>query len=87
MLDFESIVKNESVEDVLLHFSLKTPYPAIDRMYVKYKFDVVASGELISTYQRLVREGKLREHGQALPEKGPHWRAPDFSLQKKYGLK
>lgn len=41
MLDLESIYKNESVEDVLLHFALRTPYPSIDRMYVNYKFEVI----------------------------------------------
>ncbi|EBC2570798.1 immunity protein, partial [Salmonella enterica] len=70
MLDLESIYKNESVEDVLLHFALRTPYQTIDRMYVNYKFEVVANGELLKTHQKLFKEGKLKKTGKPLPEKG-----------------
>ncbi|EKI3688180.1 immunity protein, partial [Salmonella enterica] len=68
MLDLESIYKNESVEDVLLHFALRTPYQTIDRMYVNYKFEVVANGELLKTHQKLFKEGKLKKTGKPLPE-------------------
>ncbi|EAM1291091.1 immunity protein, partial [Salmonella enterica] len=67
MLDLESIYKNESVEDVLLHFALRTPYQTIDRMYVNYKFEVVANGELLKTHQKLFKEGKLKKTGKPLP--------------------
>ncbi|MDS1049494.1 immunity protein [Klebsiella pneumoniae] len=70
MLDLESIYKNVSVEDVLLYFSPITPYPSIDRMYVRYNFDVVANGELLRTHDRLFKEGKLKHTGQPLPDKG-----------------
>ncbi|WP_330565797.1 immunity protein [Pseudomonas yamanorum] len=84
MLNLEKIYKNESVEDVLLHFAPRTPYPSIDRMYVRYNFAVVASGELLQTYQRLVKEGKLIEGKAPLPEKGPNWEEPIFITKKKY---
>lgn len=87
MLDLESIYKNESVEDVLLHFAPRTPYPSIDRMYVRYKFEVVADGKLLQTYQRLLQEGKLVEKANPLPEKGPNWKEPKFVTCKKYGIK
>ncbi|EAA7513036.1 immunity protein [Salmonella enterica subsp. enterica serovar Bovismorbificans] len=86
MLDLESIYKNESVEDVLLHFALRTPYQAIDRMYVNYKFEVVANGELLKTHQKLFKEGKLKKTGKPLPEKGPNWKEPRFVTEKKYGI-
>ncbi|MCG7368078.1 immunity protein [Pantoea sp. ACRSH] len=86
MLDLEGIYKNESVEDVLLHFAPQTPYPGIDRMYVRFKFDVIENGELLRTYQRLCKEGKLTETGKPLPEKGPNWKEPAFVTQKKYGI-
>ncbi|WP_200790641.1 hypothetical protein [Klebsiella variicola] len=50
MLDLEGIYKNVSVEDVLLYFLPITPYPSIDRMYVRYNFDAVANGELLRAY-------------------------------------
>lgn len=65
MLDLESIYKNESVEDVLLHFALRTPYPSIDRMYVNYKFEVIEHGEFLRTHQRLFKEGKLKKNREA----------------------
>ncbi|MGS3449062.1 immunity protein [Klebsiella electrica] len=86
MLDLESIYKNESVEDVLLHFALQTPYPSIDRMYVNYKFEVIEHGELLRTHQRLFDEGKLKKTGRPLPEKGPNWKEPKFVTEKKYGI-
>lgn len=86
MLDFESIYKNENVEDVLLHFALRTPYDSIDRMYVRYNFDVVSNGILLNTYQRLLREEKLIENNEILPQKGPNWKEPSFVSQKKYGI-
>ncbi|HDU4711202.1 TPA: immunity protein [Klebsiella aerogenes] len=86
MLDLESIYKNESVEDVLLHFTLRTPYPSIDRMYVNYKFEVIEHGELLRTHQRLFDEGKLKNTGGPLPEKGPNWKEPKFVAEKKYGI-
>ncbi|EGN2561347.1 immunity protein [Salmonella enterica] len=86
MLDLESIYKNESVEDVLLHFALRTSYQTIDRMYVNYKFEVVANGELLKTHQKLFKEGKLKKTGKPLPEKGPNWKEPRFVTEKKYGI-
>lgn len=88
MIDIEAIYKNESVEDVLLYFSPQTPYPGIDRMYVKYNFEVVARRELLFTYEKLLREGKLSESSnELLPLKGPNWKEPKFVTEKKYGIK
>ncbi|MFS7183281.1 hypothetical protein AB6846_24535 [Serratia proteamaculans] len=55
-------------------------------MYVRYKFEIAADGKLLQTYQRLVREGKLIENENPLPEKGPNWKAPAFVTEKKYGI-
>lgn len=82
----ESVVTNESVEDVLLYFAPRTPYPSIDRMYVNYKFDVVANRDLLFTYQRLIKEGKLVEDEKGHTLKGPNWKAPAFVTEKKYGI-
>ncbi len=82
MLDLMGIYQNESVEDVLLHFSPRTPFLIIDRMYVTYKFDVVSSGKLLKTHQRLFNEGKLLKSGKPLPVKGPNWKEPAFVTEK-----
>ncbi|BCQ33472.1 MULTISPECIES: immunity protein [Erwiniaceae] len=86
MLDLEGIYQNESVEDVLLYFALRTSYPWIDRMYVRYKFEVAAERELLFTCQRLVKEGKLMETKKLFMEKGPNWKEPKFVTDKKYGI-
>ncbi|EHX7012414.1 immunity protein [Salmonella enterica subsp. enterica serovar Concord] len=86
MSQIENIIKNESVEDVLLHFAPRTSYPGIDRMYVNYKFQVIENGELLSTYQRLVKEGKLAKDDKGHTLKGPNWKAPAFVTEKKYGI-
>lgn len=53
-------------------------------MYVKYRFDVVANRELLFTYQRLIKEGKLAEDDKGYTLKGPNWKEPKFLTDKKY---
>ncbi|PUA41272.1 immunity protein [Pseudomonas protegens] len=86
MTEQERMFKNESVEDILLHFAPRIPYPTIDRMYVKYNFEVVADGKLLRTYQQLIKEGKLVENKKTLPEKGQNWKEPDFVTEKRYSF-
>lgn len=80
----QNIVTNESIEDALLYFAPTNSYPAIDRMYVKYKFQVIQSGELQATYKRLLAEGKLAKDATGKTIKGPKWKEPAFVKQKKY---
>ena len=84
MSNMEKIIKNETVEDVLLAFTPNTAYQGTDRMYVKYRFDVVANRELLFTYQRLIKEGKLAEDDKGHTLKGPIWKEPKFLTDKKY---
>lgn len=86
MLDLKAIYTNESVEDVLLHFAPLVQYGNIDKLYVLYNFEVIASGALIETYQKLINEGKLIENTNPLPAKGPNWKEPKFVADKKYGI-
>ncbi|PHM22595.1 immunity protein [Xenorhabdus budapestensis] len=84
MHPLEQMIKNESVEDILLVFSLKSACPSIDRMYVRYRFEVIEEGELWKTYKRLLNEGKLAEGEKGKMIKGPNWKEPEFSRTKKY---
>ncbi|WP_235428012.1 hypothetical protein [Xenorhabdus khoisanae] len=54
MRPLEQMIKNEAVENILLVFSLKSSYPSIDRMYVRYRFEVLEEGELWKAYERLL---------------------------------
>ncbi|WP_338803072.1 immunity protein [Xenorhabdus griffiniae] len=84
MRPLEQMIKNESVEDILLFFSLKSSYPSIDRMYVRFNFEVIEKNELWTTYKRLLDEGKLAKDGKGKTIKGPNWKEPEFSRTKKY---
>lgn len=84
MSNMEKIIQNETIEDVLLAFMPNTAYQGIDRMYIKYRFDVVAEQELLFTYQRLIKEGKLVEDEKGHTLKGPNWKEPGFVTDKKY---
>ena len=86
MSNMGTIIKNESIEDILLALAPNTSYPGIDRLYVKFNFDVAANRELLFTYQRLVTEGKLAEDEKGHTIKGPNWTEPAFITEKKYSF-
>ncbi|WP_306287242.1 immunity protein [Pseudomonas sp. MD195_PC81_125] len=72
----EQIVKNESVEDVLTVFALGSARPSLDRMFGRYRYEFIASGELLETYARLFEQGGLANGDGPVAVKGPNWRAP-----------
>ncbi|AAS63330.1 immunity protein [Yersinia pestis] len=82
----EKIIQNETVEDVLLAFTPNTAYQGIERMYVRYRFNIVSNRELLFTYQRLIKEAKLAEDEKGHTLKGPNWKEPKFVTDKKYGI-
>ncbi|HEX4547657.1 immunity protein [Pseudomonas sp.] len=80
----EQIVKNESVEDVLTVFALGSAIPSLDRMFGRYRYEVIASGELLETYARLFEQGVLANGDGPVAVKGPNWRAPRFMTDNTY---
>jgi len=80
----EEIVKNESVEDVLTVFALDSGIPSLDRMFGRYRHEVIASGEFLRTYRRLFEEGILSAGDNIVAVKGPNWKAPKFVIEKRY---
>jgi hypothetical protein len=80
----EQIVKNESVEDVLTVFALGSAIPSLDRMFGRYRYEVIASGELLETYARLFEQGVLANGNGPIAVKGPNWRAPKFMTDNTY---
>nr|WP_024966736.1 hypothetical protein [Pantoea sp. IMH] len=86
MIDFKKMIENESVEDVLLFFAPKRSYPDIDRIYVRYSFEVAAKRELLISFQRLIKEGKLAKNEKGHAIKGPYWQEPVFVTEKRYGI-
>ncbi|MFJ2686218.1 immunity protein [Pseudomonas sp. NPDC087342] len=84
MSTVEQIVRNESVEDVLTVFALGSAIPSLDRMFGRYRYEVVASGELLETYARLFEQGVLANGNGPVAVKGPNWQAPKFMTDNKY---
>jgi hypothetical protein len=80
----EQIVKNESVEDVLTVFALGSAIPSLDRLFGRYRYEVIASGELLETYARLFEQGVLANGDGPVAVKGPNWRAPRFMTNNTY---
>ena len=84
MNTIEQIVKNEPIEDVLTAFGIGLAYPSLDRMIGRYRFEVIANGELLKTYARLFEEGVLADGEGPVAIKGPNWKAPKFVTEKLY---
>lgn len=80
----EQIVKNETVEDILTVFALGSAIPSLDRMFGRYRHEVIESGELLKTYARLFEEGVLANGEGPVAIKGPNWKAPKFMTENKY---
>ncbi|CAM3595516.1 hypothetical protein D3C76_1025680 [compost metagenome] len=85
MSTIKDIILNESVADVLTALIPGSSYPRIDRMYVDYKFEVIKSGELQRTFEKLFADGVFATDNNGHPIKGPKWVAPGFVTSKKYG--
>ncbi|ATR81997.1 immunity protein [Pseudomonas sp. HLS-6] len=80
----EKVIVNEPIADVLTALIPISSYPMIDYMYVRFKFEVVASGELMRVYEQLFTDGVFVTNEKGRPIKGPNWSVPDFVTLNKY---
>nr|WP_269137498.1 immunity protein [Pseudomonas sp. PGPR40] len=65
-------------------FALGSAIPSLDRMFGRYRYEVIESGELLKTYARLFEEGVLANGEGPVAIKGPNWKAPKFMTENKY---
>jgi len=84
MTPIEQIVKNEPIADVLTAFGIGMAYPSLDRMIGRYRFELIANGELLKTYIQLFEKGVLANGDGPVAVKGPNWRAPRFITDNTY---
>ncbi|MDD0997294.1 immunity protein [Pseudomonas sp. TNT2022 ID1044] len=84
MNTIEQIVKNEPIADIVTAFGVSLGYPSLDRMFSRYRFEVIANGELVQIYAQLFQEGVLANGEGPVPVKGPNWKAPQFVIEKRY---
>ncbi|MFU2327153.1 immunity protein [Pseudomonas sp. NFX98] len=80
----EQIVKNEPIADIVTAFGVGLGYPSLDRMFSRYRFEVIANGELLRVYAQLFQEGVLANGEGPVPVKGPNWKPPQFVIEKRY---
>jgi len=95
MIDFDTMVKNEDMADVILFLVSRgengMAYPSIDRFFGRHN-----AAEKYGSYNiKLIHEiKKLEISGQVFSDrsygygcrKGPDWKAPAFVTEKKYGI-
>ncbi|ECG8633829.1 hypothetical protein FNN91_23105 [Salmonella enterica subsp. salamae] len=96
MIDFDEMVKNESMADVILFLVGRgengMSYPSIDRFFGRHK-----AAEKYESYNiKLLHETKMledsgkvfsaRTYGCSGYRKGPNWTPPTFVTEKKYGI-
>ncbi|MFZ3280226.1 immunity protein [Pseudomonas sp.] len=84
MTPIEQIVTNEPIADVLTAFGIGLAYPSLDRMIGRYKFELIASGELLKTYAQLFEQGVLANGEGPVAVKGPNWKPPKFITENRY---
>ncbi|MCY1461317.1 hypothetical protein D9M71_789620 [compost metagenome] len=84
MTTLEQIVKSESMRDLLSVLAISLVFPSIDRLFSRYRFEVITNGELVRIYERLSDENVLAEGSGAIAIQGPRWEAPKFLTNKKY---
>ncbi|QJW57881.1 hypothetical protein HL670_04804 [Serratia plymuthica] len=95
MIDFDLMVKNEDMGDVILFLVGRSDngiaYPFMDRFFGRHKADDKYEAyniKLIKETKRLESIGQIfsaRTYGSGY-KKGPNWKAPKFVTEKKYGI-
>ncbi|MPQ71568.1 MULTISPECIES: hypothetical protein [unclassified Pseudomonas] len=88
MIDFKSLVEGESVKDIISFLAGSEKgidYRSLDRFFVRYRFDVVEKGELLSTVREMGASGVIQQGEHPMTYiKGPNWKEPAFVAENKY---
>ncbi|WP_158783763.1 hypothetical protein [Pantoea sp. BAV 3049] len=90
MYDFDAMVKNEEMKDVILFLVGRREqgmsHPSLDRFFYIHK----ASEKYESYNIRLINEAEnLKASQELIPgyKTGPNWKAPDFMVENKYYIR
>jgi hypothetical protein len=89
MIDFERLVKEENIADVIAFLVRKEGgfgYPQMDRFFSRYNFLVIGNGDFMRIFNYLIKSGVIEWGDKMLVKKGPNWKAPKFVTEKKYGI-
>ncbi len=77
-------LSGKNLRDLLSVLAIGLAFPSIDTLFGRYRFEVIARGELWRTYEELFREGVLAEGNAAVAIPGPNWEIPEFMSDKRY---
>jgi hypothetical protein len=80
----EQAVRQENLRDLLSVLAIGLAFPSIDTLFGRYRFEVIARGELWRAHEELFHEGVLAEGNAAVAIPGPNWRIPEFMIDKRY---
>lgn len=93
MIDFDAMVKNESMDDVILYLVSREEngigYPSMDRFFGRHKATEKYDSyniKLIHETKRLEDKGSVFSGKSYSYKKGPNWKEPKFMTEKKYGI-
>jgi len=96
MIDYDAMVKNESMADIVLFLIGREVngrgHPSIDRFFGMHKGAEKYQAyniELIKVVRELQTSGEIyfgAIYGVGY-QKGPNWKEPKFVTEKKYGIK
>lgn len=87
MIDFKTMIENESINDVILFFSGRDrliTYPQLDNFFVRYRFEVVGSCELLRVFNEMIHDHIIEWDEKMLFKKGINWEEPEFMIDDKY---
>ncbi|CAM4034717.1 hypothetical protein [Serratia silvae] len=95
MIDFDLMVKNEAMGEIILFLVSRgedgVAYPFMDRFFGRHKAAEKYGAynlKLIEETKRLENSGQIfsaKTYGSGY-KKGPNWKAPKFVTEKKYGI-
>ncbi|MCP2230004.1 hypothetical protein V8O11_00705 [Erwinia aphidicola] len=91
MIDLKSLIENESLADVACALAGSGgeqvfSYVSLDRLYSRYKFEVIQSFEFQNTLGVLIEKQILNMSSTMGLSRGINWKMPQCRKDKKYGF-
>ncbi len=90
MIDFKSMIENETPQDVILYFSGRKlsgiSHPQLDGYLTTYSVNGFSNIDLILLVREMKGENMILSNGKGGYKKGRNWISPKFVTEKKYGI-
>ncbi|PRD16587.1 hypothetical protein [Pantoea coffeiphila] len=90
MIDFKMIFEKEKPREIVLFLSGRKEngisHPQLDGYFSMYSDNRLSNTGLIALVASMREKGDLSSNGKGGYKKGPNWKEPKFSTEKKYGI-